>query len=910
MRVNNNLSSAIVAAVLVLAIIWLPCIVFARHLDSIYHPKYIHSSAKCLQGRYLIELATKTDVDSMLHRMAEQKLGVKVHKTFRHKFFSGLSIEVLDYDCIGPLLDEASVVSMSANRMIQRASPLPPTKMAEPNSNSTFTPETIRSLMPHNASQVNKVRQELNLTGQGVFIGIIDSGIDYKLKALGGGFGPGFKVIAGYDLVGDKYNSSDPLSIAKVDNDPLDNCGKTSTADGHGTHVAGIIAGHDPENNFEGVAPGASLGMWRVFSCEGEGTTDEVLLDALIMAYEAGVHIISMSIGSTLPFSDDSVPLVKVVNQITEAGVSVVVAAGNEGNYGVYSISAPSTALSALAVAAVVNEMYNPPYKLNITGLDELIDAYPPGNDTRAFVNGNLAIANSNSTALAKDACDKNLISTSVKGKIALVKRGSCSFNIKTKNVASAGALGVIFYNNVDDELDSIMAEGPIPVVSISLQNGLKLLNLFGNTTTARDIAVNAIKISGYIANPKANTISSFSSIGPTAELYFKPNIAAVGQTVFSTLPKYLGGYGIRDGTSMACPYISGSLALYLQHHGTNQTNTAAMHAKFKNYALPLHVGNAASNSIDNPIRQGAGLVQVYDAITQPVQVCPSEISFNDTSSSRYITHNLTITNGASFPVSYSVNSQISTGIQPYNQTGSTYNSSLNQPSVNQDAASTIQFSANEIHLNAGESQIVTITVTPPSTDRQNHIMYGGFVQFNPLNNSSSTLRSIHVPYIGVAGNQRDLPIFAEDIQAYYNNESAIIQTEDQITYKFNGSRSYIKTDYFVLVEFGLVNPTKMVKAELVRPLDQQVLGHVTLPYTNVAPTSKDKNMYVGWNGYYFNETVARLETDKVSARYAIPSTNGSYLIQLSALKLLGDPQNDTDWESWRSGIINIDRIN
>lgn len=57
-------------------------------------------------------------------------------------------------------------------------------------------------------------------------------GIDYTLKALGGGFGPGFKVIAGYDLVGDKYNSSDPQSITKADNDPLDSCGKNSAADG------------------------------------------------------------------------------------------------------------------------------------------------------------------------------------------------------------------------------------------------------------------------------------------------------------------------------------------------------------------------------------------------------------------------------------------------------------------------------------------------------------------------------------------------------------------------------------------------------------------------------------------------------------------------------------------------------
>ncbi|KAL9542274.1 hypothetical protein PS6_009883 [Mucor atramentarius] len=842
----------------------------------------------------------------MLSRLAENKLGVKVHKPFRHKFFSGLSIEVLDYDSIGSLLDETSVVSMSANRMIQRASPIPPVKRAEPNANSTFTPETIRSLMPHNASQVNKARQELNLTGQGVFVGIIDSGIDYTLKALGGGFGPGFKVIAGYDLVGDKYNSSDPRSIAKADNDPLDNCGKNSAADGHGTHVAGIIAGFDPDNNFEGVAPGASLGMWRVFSCDGESTTDEVLLDALIMAYEAGVHIISMSIGSILPFSDDSVPLVKVVNQITAAGVSVVVAAGNEGSNGVYSVSAPSTALSALSVASVINQVYNPPYKLNITGMDEPIDAFTSVNSTKPFINGSLAIASSNSTALAEDACDTRLVSKSVQGKIALVKRGTCSFTAKVKNAASAGALGVIIYNSVDAELESVNAEDSIPVVSISLRNGLKLLSLISNATAP--IEVTAIKIDGFIPNLKANTISEFSSIGPTAELNFKPNIAAVGQTVFSTLPRYLGSYGIRDGTSMACPYIAGSLALYLQHHGTNQTDTAAMHTKFKNYAFPLHVGHATSSIIESPIRQGAGLVQVYDAITQPVLISPSEISFNDTSSLNYITHSLTITNNATYAVSYSISSKISIGIAPYNQTGPMYNS-LNQPSVNQEAPATIQFSTSELHLNPGESQAVTVTVTPPNADPQNHIMYGGFIQFNPLN-QTSTHKAIHVPYIGVTGSQRDLAIFKEGIQPKYNNQSAITLTGNQVTYKFNASISYFKTDYFVLFEFGLINPTKMIKAEVVRELDKQVLGQVSLPETNVPATPKDNDMYIGWNGYYFNDTVASLEADQVNSTYAMPSTTGSYFIQLSALKLFGDPQKEMDWESWRSGIINIDRIN
>lgn len=236
------------------------------------------------------------------------------------------------------------------------------------------------------------------------------------------------------------------------------------------------------------------------------------------------------------------------------------------------------------------------------------LDALTSADSNKPFINGSLAIASSNSTDLAEDACDTRLVSKSVQGKIALVKRGTCSFTAKVKNAASAGALGVIIYNNVDAELESVNAEDSIPVVSISLRNGLKLLSLISNATAP--IEVTAIKVDGFIPNLKANTISEFSSIGPTAELNFKPNIAAVGQTVFSTLPRYLGSYGIRDGTSMACPYIAGSLALYLQHHGTNRTDTAAMHTKFKNYAFPLHVGHAASNVIESPIRQGAGLVQ------------------------------------------------------------------------------------------------------------------------------------------------------------------------------------------------------------------------------------------------------------------------------------------------------------
>lgn len=60
---------------------------------------------------------------------------------------------------------------------------------------------------------------------------------------MGGGFGKGFKVSKGYDLVGGAFTGDNTLI---PDNDPLDKCGANSGASGRGTHVSGIIAGYHP----------------------------------------------------------------------------------------------------------------------------------------------------------------------------------------------------------------------------------------------------------------------------------------------------------------------------------------------------------------------------------------------------------------------------------------------------------------------------------------------------------------------------------------------------------------------------------------------------------------------------------------------------------------------------------------
>ncbi len=160
----------------------------------------------------------------------------------------------------------------------------------------------------------------------------------YRHPALGGGFGPGYKIQFGYDFVGDEYTG---LNSPNPDPYPMD-CG------GHGTHVTGIIGAEAPM--FTGVAPNATLGMYRVFGCGGS-TTNDVLIAAFIDAYEAGgksfhiyfsysytysflslAQIITVSIGAISGWAED--PLAVVLSGIARTGVSCIVSAGNSGGQG------------------------------------------------------------------------------------------------------------------------------------------------------------------------------------------------------------------------------------------------------------------------------------------------------------------------------------------------------------------------------------------------------------------------------------------------------------------------------------------------------------------------------------------------------------------------------------------------
>ncbi len=170
--------------------------------------------------------------------------------------------------------------------------------------------------------------------GDSVVVGILDTGIDYRHPALGGGLGAGFKVIGGYDLI-------------NKDADPMDD-------NGHGTFVAGIVAGDG--DSIKGVAPKALLMGFKVLDKNGFGEESQIIA-GIERAVDPNddkdpadkVDIANMSLSTVAPGNPDDA-LATATNNAVKLGVTFCVAAGN--NYRFKTIGSPGTAALAITVGA------------------------------------------------------------------------------------------------------------------------------------------------------------------------------------------------------------------------------------------------------------------------------------------------------------------------------------------------------------------------------------------------------------------------------------------------------------------------------------------------------------------------------------------------------------------------------
>ncbi|MBT2641758.1 S8 family serine peptidase [Bacillus sp. ISL-41] len=190
--------------------------------------------------------------------------------------------------------------------------------------------QTSGQLTPWAHTNLNlKAKVPSTLTGKGVKVAIIDTGVDSAHEDL--------TVKAGKCTL-DESISQDACKQSFLDEN------------GHGTHVAGIIAAKNNNVGIVGVAPGAEIFAVKALDGEGNGTTSTIMA-GIEWAISQRVHIINMSL--TTPYSDMGIK--SMVDKANQNGILVIAAAGNEGSFsgGDETVMYPAKYESVMAVSSV-----------------------------------------------------------------------------------------------------------------------------------------------------------------------------------------------------------------------------------------------------------------------------------------------------------------------------------------------------------------------------------------------------------------------------------------------------------------------------------------------------------------------------------------------------------------------------
>jgi subtilisin family serine protease len=500
-----------------------------------------------------------------------------------------------------------------------------------------------------------------NATGQGIKIGIIDTGIDYIHTGFGGSglqadytrnntrvitetpaLFPTARVAGGTDFVGDDYDadSGDPAhSTPKPDPDPMD-------CNGHGSHVAGIAAGNGINangtaytgpysstidfNSFRvgpGVAPQATLYALRIFGCEGSTiVTDQAIEWAVDPNHDGNfadhLDVINMSLGSDFGGNDDITAV--ATNNAVLAGVIVASSAGNAGDT-YYVHGSPAAAERAIAVASSVDARsildgfrVNPPS--SIAGTKPALESALFDWEHSTPVTSTLVYPPTQRTGCAAfTPANKALIN----GKIVLLDwtDNDCGSITRGANVVAAGGVGFILADNSEFFDLSINGSNVIPSVSTPKSVGDELKTALGSGSVSVTLSHQYAHSITFDEPRAVDTISDFSSRGVTRSgNLLKPDIAAPGQSIFS-VGALTGNQGASlDGTSMASPHIAGTMALLKQLHPTwtvEELKALVMNTATHDVRQALNLSpNAPTIS---PIRMGAGRVDVANAADDQV---------------------------------------------------------------------------------------------------------------------------------------------------------------------------------------------------------------------------------------------------------------------------------------------------
>ncbi|KAG6032065.1 hypothetical protein E4U40_006574 [Claviceps sp. LM458 group G5] len=854
-----------------------------------------------LPGAYIFELENGQDVSAFEQTMTGDG---KTRMKLEYDLFTGLSVQLHDLKTA-----KQKVAKYAAMPAVKAVHPVILYDMPNPklewiaHEGNTLEQSGLQSraesgpdtFSPHVMTQVDKLRAK-GITGKGIKVAVVDTGIDYLHPALGGCFGKDCLVSFGHDFAGDAYNGTNTPVPGE---DPMD-CA------GHGSHVAGIIAAQNNSFGFTGTAPGVSLGAYRTFGCNGSSGND-VLIAAFNKAYQDGANIITASVGSPSGWGED--PFADAVSRIVDKGVPCVVSAGNEGDQGIFYASSAADGQHVSAIAAFDN-VQTPSLlhlvKYQVDDGPEQTFGYVPSKPS-AWDGVNLpAWASSLDSTIKNDACAPFPANTPDLSKyIVLIRRGTCTFADKAKNAIAKGAKYILYYNNVpgasfEVDLDSV-APGAISAASmVDAETGETFIKALknGKKLTLKMVGPKNSELRILTANNTASggAVSSFSSWGPTFEMDTKPQYGAIGGNVLSTYPRAKGSYAVLSGTSMSCPQAAGIIALIRQVRGaiapheiqdllSSNANPQLFNdgTKFYDYLAPVP-------------QQGGGLVQAYDAAYSTALLSPSSLSFNDTA---HFVKSLkfTLRNTDRKPATYKITHM--PAITMYTMsTDSIYVQPFPNEAVH--AAATLQFSETSITLRGGQTKTIKVSATPPEgLDAKRLALWSGYIAINGTDGASLSL-----PYQGLTGSLHEHIVLGSNdtwISQSTDKNPSPVPVPSNTTFTIPGPGNAGPNDLLPQISVKLALGSSQIRADIVSLSPDPKNATVTHDSWGVKSIGQPYGFPAMYqprehNGFPWDGRLA-------SGSYAPP---GTYKFVVRALRIFGDAKKKEDWDVSTSPAVSI----
>jgi hypothetical protein len=604
------------------------------------------------------------------------------------------------------------------------------------------------------------------------------------------------------------------------------------------------------------------------------------------------MDVLNMSIGSA--FQWPQYPTAQASDRLVDEGMVVVASIGNSGANGAYSAGAPGLGKKVIGVASFDNSHVQlatfTVTPANITAGYGNAAAAPP-----APTSGSLPLARTGTPASTADGCSP-LPAGSLTGMAVLIRRGTCTFHIKSLNAQNAGAAAVVLYNNSAGRFSPTVAGTPaitIPVVAVSDAEGLAI----DNAIVSGPQTLNWQSTTGTFVNPTGGLISSFSSYGLAPDLSLKPDIGAPGGLIRSTYPLERGGYATISGTSMSSPHVAGAVALLLE--ARPDTSPKAVRDILQNSADPRPwFGNPSLGFLDNVHRQGAGMLDIDDAILSTATVTPAKLALGESQAGPSV-QTLTIRNKSKTAVTFDLSHAPALSTR-----GSTF------APIFTTGFATASFSATSVTVPARGKATVTVTITanPALADQS---QYGGYIVLTPQGGG----QAYRVPYAGFKGDYqsivalnptpfgfpwlskltscallRGLDCFAGGV---YTNQPG------GATYTLTG------TDVpYILVH--LDHQVTRLQLEVRNAANGKFVGFALDERFFPRNGTSTSFFALPWDGTVFEEIEA--EEGEIEAEGQKTVRDGQYVIVLTVLKALGDKKNPAHFETWTSPMITIDR--